>query len=151
MTTDPTDDLTQQLRQNAADPPPESLLAAARAAYSWRTPEGQLVPSSYDSLLDESLTSVRSGAGARLLSFGDDDLALDVEVSTTGATRSVLGQLSPPGPVEVTIRHGGAVESTVTADDLGRFEVGDLRPGPLSIRCNVLGTDANLYTDWVLV
>lgn len=151
MTEEPTEDLTQRLREAADDPPPESLLAAARAAYSWRTPEGQLVPASYDSLLDESLTAVRSGGGARLLSFGDDDLALDVEVSTTGSTRTVLGQLSPPSPVEVTIRHGGATESTITADSLGRFEIGELRPGPLSIRCTAPDTGASLYTDWVLV
>lgn len=146
-----TEDLTQRLQEAHDDPPPESLLAAARAAYSWRTPEGQLIPPSYDSLLDEALTSVRSGGGARLLSFGDDELALDVEVSTSGTARSLLGQLSPPAPTQITIRHGGAEEVSVTADDLGRFEVGSLRPGPMSIRCTVAGSAQSLHTDWVLV
>ena len=151
MTDEPTTDLTQKLRDAAHDPPPESLLAAARAAYSWRTPEGQLVAASYDSLLEEGLTSVRSIGGTRLLSFGDERLALDVEVATAGATRSLLGQVTPPTPAEVTIRHGGAEEATVTTDSVGRFEIGELRPGPLSIRCTLPDTQESLHTDWVLV
>jgi hypothetical protein len=140
----------RRLRDADDDPPPDALLAAARSAYSWRTAEGQLTPASYDSLLDEALTAVRSGAGARLLSFGDDELAVDVEVSGHGATRSLLGQLSPATAAEVTVRHGGAEEATVTADALGRFVV-EAKPGPLSIRCAVAGSGLVLHTDWVLV
>ena len=146
-----TDGLTRRLREAADDPPPESLLTAARAAFSWRSPDGPLTPASYDSLLDEGLTSVRSGGGPRLLSFGDDGLAMDVEVSTSGDTRSMLGQLSPAVAAQVTVRQDGAQETTVTADALGRFALAALKPGPLSLRCAVPGSDRILLTDWVLV
>lgn len=146
----PDDALTRKLREAADDPPPESLLAAARAAYSWRTVEGELTPAGYDSLLDEGLTSVRSGGDARLLSFGDDTVALDLEVTSSGALRTLLGQLTPAVAARVTIRHGGAHEVTVSTDVLGRFHRGDLLPGALSLRCEFEG-QATLHTDWVLV
>lgn len=145
------DELAAQLRRTQDDAPPTGLLAAARAAYSWRTVDTDLCAPSYDSLLDEALTAVRGVQDARLLSFTGDQLAVDVEVSAEGATRELVGQVTPAGPAEVTIRHGGAVEITTEADELGRFHAVGLRSGPLSMRCFVPTTAHTMHTDWVLI
>ena len=143
-------DLTARLRASNDDLPPPALLAAARAAYSWRTLDADLCRPAYDSLLDDGLVPVRGGGDARLLRFAADRLAVDLEVSVDAAGRAVVGQLTPPMAGEVTLRHGGAEETTVPTDDAGRFAADGLRPGPFSLRC-VVAEEAALHTDWVLI
>jgi hypothetical protein len=150
MADDDAGDLTARLQATNQDQPPAGLLAAARAAFSWRTLDTDLCRPSYDSLLDEALSPVRGGQDARLLRFELGDLALDLEVTPEGEGRTLVGQVTPPGPTELTVRHGGAVETTVGSDELGRFVLDGVRPGPLSVRCATAG-DATLYTDWVLI
>jgi DNA-directed RNA polymerase specialized sigma24 family protein len=147
------EDLVAQLRETLGRAPDDSVLAAARAAYSWRSPTGQLAPTSYDSLLDEAvvggLTSVRSTSGPRLLSFAGAGLELDVEVSIVGNGRRLLGQLIPAVRTAVTIRHGGRDELESVTDADGRFAVDDLLPGALSLLCAAPAGDVR--TGWVLV
>lgn len=142
--------LTARLRAAQDDPPPQALLAAARAAFSWRTLDVDLARPSYDSLLDEAMTPVRGTADARMLRFEGAGLSLDLEVAVEGDERSLVGQLSPAAAGAVTVRHGGAVETTVSADELGRFTVDHVRGGPLSLRCTQDGS-AELHTEWVLI
>ena len=139
-------DLTSQLQTTNDDAPPAGLLAAARAAFSWRTLDTDLCRPSYDSLLDETLSPVRGGQDARLLHFESGTIALDLEVTTEGDGRTLVGQVTPATTTELTVRHGGAVETAVTSDGLGRFVLEGVRSGPLSIRCGPA-----LYTDWVLI
>ena len=143
-------DLPARLQATNDDLPPDALLAAARAAYSWRTLDVELCRPAYDSLLDEALTPVRGGDDARLLRFEAGGLAVDVEVSAEGEDRSVVGQLTPPAAAEVTLRHGGAHETTVQSDEAGRFVADGLRGGPFSLRCVVPGADA-VHSDWILI
>jgi hypothetical protein len=145
------DDIADRLRQHDDDAPPAALLAAARQAFSWRSVDVTLCPPSYDSLLDDALTSVRGDGDARLLSFVGPDVSVDVEVSSEGESRSVVGQVTPAEQAQVTVRHGGVVESTVQVDSLGRFSLDDVRPGAMSIRCFVPSRRVTLHTDWVLV
>ena len=144
-------DLTDKLRALDDDPPPATLLAAARAAFSWRTVDSELCRPSYDSLLDEALSPVRGSQEARLLRFEFDDVALDVEVSGDAGGRQLVGQLTPAVQAELTVRHGGEAETSVRSDDLGRFVVDGLRPGPLSIRGVADSRDSAVHTDWVLI
>ena len=143
-------DLTARLQSTNDDDPPAGLLAAARAAFSWRTLDTALCRPSYDSLLDEPLSPVRGAQDARLLRFESDDVVLDVEVTVSGDARTLVGQITPPGAAELTVRHGGEVETQLAADGLGRFVLESVRSGPLSIRC-VRPDAGTLYTDWVLV
>jgi len=145
------DDLAARLRGSDDDPPPAGLLAAARAAYSWRTLDTDLCAPSYDSLLDEALSAVRGEQDARLLTFATEEVSVDLEVSADGRTRALVGQVTPAGPAEVTIRHGGAAETTATTDELGRFAVGGLLPGAFSMRCFVPSAGRAVHTDWVLI
>ncbi|MDX6275009.1 MAG: hypothetical protein QOJ92_2219 [Frankiales bacterium] len=144
------DELVDRLRTTQGDAPPEDLLAAAKAAYLWRT-TGSICPPSYDSLLDEGLAAVRGEQDSRLLSFTADALAVDLEISGQGAVRTLVGQLTPGEAANVTIRHGGAHELVVASDSLGRFEVGGLTGGPLSLRCELASGGGLLHTEWVLV
>ena len=150
MPADDASDLTARLQSTNDDDPPAGLLAAARAAFSWRTLDTDLCRPSYDSLLDEALSPVRGGQDARLLRFELGSLALDLEVTPDGTNRTLVGQATPAAATELTIRHGGEVETVVTSDALGRFVLDGVRSGPLSIRCSA--TDgATLATDWVLI
>lgn len=150
MSDDDVVDLTERLRATDADPPPAELLAAARAAYSWRTLDTDLCRPAYDSLLDEALTPVRGELTARLLRFEAGDVTLDLEVNPEGDARTLVGQVTPPQATELTVRHGVSEETSVTSDGLGRFVVDDVRRGPMSVRV-ALASRSPLHTDWVLV
>lgn len=145
-------DLVRQLQASHDDPPPEALLAAARAAYSWRTLDTDLCRPSYDSLLDDSLSSTRGGAAeSRLLRFSAGEVALDVEVTVDGDGRGLVGQVTPAARAEITVRQGTGEELSVRTDELGRFVVDGVSRGPVSIHCAVSSPAASLYTDWLLV
>jgi len=54
-------------------------------------------------------------------------------VAVTGAWRAIIGQVTPPSPVAVSIRHrDGAI--SVDADELGRFRAERIPPGPVRPR-----------------
>lgn len=144
-------DLTERLRASDDDRPPAALLAAARAAYSWRTVDVDLSRPSYDSLLDEALTPTRGEQDARLLRYAVGEVTLDLEVTADGERRIVVGQVTPAQTADVTVRHGGAEETSVATDALGRFALHGVRSGPLSVRCFVPSQPGPLYTEWVLV
>ena len=153
MPDDVTDDragLTARLQSSQDDPPPEALLAAVRAAYSWRSLDTDLCRPTYDSLLDETL-SVRGHEDARMLHFEQHELALDLEVTVEPDKRVLVGHVTPPAVSELTIRHGGANETVVTSDELGRFVLDNASGGPLSVRCTTGASDTTLTTDWVLI
>ena len=151
MPDDDPGDVTARLQATNDDLPPAGLLEAARAAFSWRTLDTSLCRPSYDSLLDEGMAPVRGSQDARLLRFELGELALDLEISVAGDGRRLVGQLTPPASSEVTVRHGGEVETSVTSDALGRFVLDGVRSGPLSIRCGPPADAAALSTDWVLI
>ena len=132
------------------DPVPPEVTLAARSAFAWRAMDEELAELLYDSALDEApLAGVRSEGGPRMLSFGSTGLTVELEVAPEGAARRLVGQLVPPGPAEVEIRHqGGSLETT--ADELGRFAVGGVPAGPMSILCRAQGGPA-VGTAWVTV
>lgn len=63
--------------------------------------------------------------------------------------RSIVGQIVPPGRAEVVVRFPGA-ELPVQADELGRFQASGLRPGPVSLRCE-LADGRTIETGWVTI
>jgi len=135
-------EIEDELRQAAElfDPVPAQLKRAAIAAYTWRTIDAELAELVFDSL-DQPL-AVRSSDQPRLLTFRSNDLVVEVELDA----RNLVGRVSLP-PVEVIVQHSGG-EVTVTADQLGRFTVRGLEPGPLRLRCRFDG-DRSLVTDWI--
>ena len=145
------EDLLAELRGVAArvDSVPDELVAAARAAFAWRTMDAELAELVDDAPSDDArLVGMRGDEPATLLSFEAPGLAVEIEVLVAGKRRRLLGQLVPgrPGPVEV--RHRGGL-TEVTADQVGRFTADDLPPGPMSLRSQ--GTGGRwVETDWFL-
>ncbi|MFE2755412.1 hypothetical protein ACFXGA_25755 [Actinosynnema sp. NPDC059335] len=126
---------------------PAHLLEAARAAYTWRTVDAELLAlTSYDSVLDPGLTTrARAAQTARQLVFDAEGVSVQVEVTEAG----VAGQVLPAGPGRVVLlRATGPVEEA-ELDELGMFLLGPPPPGPIRLRCEVAGT--TVLTEWVCV
>ncbi len=143
------DDLLGEFRALAArlDPIPPDAIAAARSAIAWRTVDAELAEIIGDPADDKKLAGVRSPQAPELLTFEAPSLTVEVEVLERGTVRSLLGQLVPPTPGEVQVRHGAGT-TTVAADEVGRFRVDDVAPGPVSLRC---AAEARVVeTDWFL-
>jgi hypothetical protein len=145
------DELTAQLRRIAAraDPVPEGLLTAARAAFGLRELDVRVAELVRDSVVGASATAVR-GLGARLLSFEAADAVIECEVTARGARRDVIGQLvgAVAAAVQAQVAGAGAVDGRV--DDHGRFSVGDLPAGLFRLRCS-LADGTTLMTSWTAV
>ena len=153
MRDEPGDELEEELRRLAAEhePVPAGLLRAAVDAFGWRHIDAELAELVYDSLLDTDEASlVRGPAGQRLVSFAVGGITIDVEVTTAGPGRTVMGQIAPARPATVEIRHpAGTV--TAAADELGRFRSGPLPPGPASLRLRPAPGSGGpaIVTDWI--
>ena len=150
---DPDDEFEAELRRLAAhrEPVPAQLRQAAVDAFSWRDIDAEIAELVYDSLLDADAASlVRGPADQRMVSFAIGGITIDLEVTSAGPGRTVMGQISPPQRAMVDIRHRQDTV-TVEADDLGRFESGPLPPGPASLRLRPPPGVAGpaIITDWI--
>ncbi len=144
------DELLDGLRAAAseADPVPEHVLAAARAARVWADVDVELLELRFDSLVDGGRTATRSGGGARVLRFAAHGATAELHLAGTGAV-AVVGQLDPAAGGEVELRHaGGATRAPV--DDLGRFTLDGIPPGPATLRWDA-PDGRRVRTAWVVV
>lgn len=135
------DALRDALSTPQDDVPPE-FVEAAKAAFTWRTiDEELLLITSYDSVLDDTLfTRARSTATARQLVFDAEGVMLQVEVSAAGVT----GQLMPAsGPITLVTPAGD--HETAAVDELGMFVMGVAPRGPVKFRF------ASGCTDWFIL
>lgn len=138
----------------SVDPVPEGVLASARASFTWRTIDAELAEFAelgFDSAFeDKELAGARGDDGFRLLTFTAADLTIEAEVIGDGSQRRLVGQLVPPGPGMVEVRHAAGV-ALVEADELGRFTADDLAAGPVSLRCRFNETGRQVSTEWVAI
>lgn len=145
--------LLAQLRPllEADDPVPPEVVAAARAASTWRRIDEELAE-----LVEDSIgvaAGVRGGA-ARLLTYQLGTLTIELEVSTSGGTLRLLGQVVPPQPARIRAEQGGGAVTAV-ADHLGRFRVDGLASGPTRLVCTPVGPDGApgtpVRTEWTIL
>ena len=135
-----------------ADPVPAEVTLAARSALAWRSMDAELAELLHDSALEtEPLAGVRSTTGGwRALTFETPDgIAIEVEVAVERSKRSIIGQIVPPGRATIVVRFPGA-DFPVQADEFGRFKATGLRPGPVSLRCELADGRA-IETGWVTI
>ncbi|MQA35465.1 hypothetical protein [Modestobacter roseus] len=128
------------------DPVPTDLLEFARQSLTWRTVDAELAELTADS--HEVARAVRTaGDDVRLLTFSAGDLRLDVEVLAEGATRRLVGELSPAQPARVVLEHtdGTLTEDT---DELGRFLLDGVPVGLVRLRCTPEG-GPGFITPWL--
>lgn len=141
--------LLRELREALAEERdvPEHILQAARAAYSWRTVDAELLAlTSYDSVMDAGLPArARSAQTARQLVFDAEGVSVQVEVTEAG----VAGQVLPARPGRVVLLTAAGPVEEAELDELGMFLLGPPPPGPVRLRCEIGGT--TVITDWVRV
>ena len=134
------DALRDALSTPSEEVPPE-FVEAAKAAFTWRNIDEELLLISYDSVLDDTLFArARSTATARQLVFDAAGVSLQVEVSAAGIT----GQLMPPSGSVTLVTPDGDAE-TAAVDELGTFVMGTAPRGPVKFRF------ANGCTDWFIL
>lgn len=132
-----------------ADPVPATVVEAARGSFGWRELDAELAKLVADSRL--ATAPVRGDPG-RLLSFQAGDRTLEIEVTRLDDRLRILGQVVPPGPARVRAEQpAGTME--VTADQLGRFTIDSLPPGPTRFFCLLLGpdgapVDTGIVSEW---
>jgi hypothetical protein len=128
-------------------PPPE-FVELAKRVFELRTVDAELAALIADSDVEAGAVAVRGSAETRLLTFESAGLAIEIEVSGTGRSRRVLGQLVPPGPGTIEARQPSVAGArSVEVDDRGWFVLDDVRPEPLSLTCRRSGA-APVITEW---
>jgi hypothetical protein len=131
------------------DPVPPSVTEAAKAAFTWRTIDAELAALVYDSA-EQELAGVRGVPARRSLSFEYADVVVDMELDES--ERTLTGQVAPRAVdwIELHQADSGA-PVRVDADDLGRFRMTGVRPGPFRLLCRFAASTPfpMLLTDWV--
>ena len=132
------------------DAVPADVLESARFSFELRSVDDELAALVYDSVVDtDLLASVRSGGTAsRQLTFASREIVLELEVPD-GRSRGVIGQVVPPQPAEIELRHRTGTTS-VASDELGCFELPVVPEGPVSFRCrSSQGAGETIATSWI--
>src|SRR3954452_3735878 len=150
---DPHDALLAELAEVVAqvDPVPSAVTDFARIALELRTVDAELAELTYDSAADaEQALAVRSGSSPRMLSFEAGGLGIELEVTPSGDTRDLEGQLVPPQAADIEIRHP-ARTFAVEADEVGRFTAQGIPAGPVSLRCRLraVAMATPVTTEWL--
>lgn len=145
---DDDDALEADLRAAMNAPPvPEHVVAAAKAAYTWRTIDEELAFAAlvYDSAMDSALTgsALVRGAGPRTLLFEGERLSVEIEVTEAG----LVGQLIPPGPGWITVLTAAGTYAEAQADEVGCFLLS--RPGHGAVRLTCRSGGNALSTPWL--
>lgn len=132
---------------------PAQSVAAARAAFTWRTVDDELARLGYDSALESAELAGVRGTGPRLLTFEAPGVAIDLELSS-GATGAQLQGQATGNVARLEIqRPDGAGNQPVEIDDTGSFRIRDIDPGVIRLRC-LLGNGGAariVSTEWVAI
>ena len=151
------DELIARLRRIAAeaDPVPQFLLSAARAAFALRDIDARVAELVRDSLVDAPATPVRAGGTARgeearMLSFEAGDAAIECEVMARAGERDIRGQLSGAQAATIEAEVAGSPPVSVTVATHGWFTVRGLPSGPFRLRCQTADGET-LVTSWTSV
>ncbi len=136
--------LRQALAERQAVPP--EFVEAAKNAFAWHNIDAELAELTYDSSRDaEPAPSTRAEtASIRALTFTSAHLTIELEVTRD----SLLGQIVPaqPGTIKVQLRDGA--ETTVPADEIGRFTIRPMPTGTFRLHCRT-SADADALTGWI--
>ena len=101
---------------------PADALDAAYAAFGMGDLDRELAALVFDSLESAGAPALRAmSTDVRLLSFANDQMALDVELHADGQT--LVGQLSPAPDAAAAVEIEGADDVALDVDEHGRFRV----------------------------
>jgi hypothetical protein len=141
---------------STVDGPPDSVVAAARAAFLARDLDGELAVLTADSRApgDDAYDRVRAGTaepaqGRWLLSFCGGGVQVDMEVEEHQGRLRLIGQLLGSSEQDCFLESVRG-RMPIEVDELGRFIVTDVLPGPVRLRCR--SADGRVVTTaWVAV
>jgi hypothetical protein len=151
------DPLVAELRDLFAevDPVPALVVEVAKASLGWRRLDGDLAELLADSVLDsEQLAGTRGGAPVRSVSFKSPSMTIDLEVHPGDETQTLLGQISPPAPLDIEVQAAdGTTVASARSDELGRFRASLASRGTIRL---LLGAErtagaAAVQTSWITV
>lgn len=134
-----------------ADPMPDHVAAAARAALTMRTIDAELAELLSDSAAEPTLAAARSHRPVRLLSFATvgGEVEVEMQVETVGDRRNIVGQLLGAASGSLTL-DSAAGSTEVSLDEAGLFTVREIVDGLIRLRCT--STQGRpVATSWVLL
>ncbi len=133
------------------EPVPETVLAGARAAFTWRTIDAELAELLHDSALDAGAAVRSAGAadGPRTLSFRRAAVTLEVEIDGDAVLGEVIDDGPADAPAVVTLQRPEADDRTTECDPSGFFRFDDVAPGP--VRFVVGRSGWTLTTPWATI
>jgi len=135
--------LGEALAERQAVPP--EFVQAAKNAFAWHNIDAELAQLTYDSSRDADLEpSTRAEtASIRALTFTSAHVTIELEVTQD----SLLGQIVPPQPATITVQPREATETTVSADEIGRFSIRPIPAGQFRLHCRT-AINADALTGW---
>jgi len=139
------------LRLRAELAPPVAV-AAAVAAFSWRSVADAVAELEFDSVVDDDdqLARVRDDGAERRLRFVGAGRA--IEVAVVDNNQALAGRVDPPLPGAMVLRHADGATSCAPVDEGGRFFFAAVRRGPVSLRpVSADGTLGDFETEWVTI
>ncbi len=150
------DSLEQELGDlfGRADPMPETVMEAGRAALGWRRLDAELAELLADSALASEEPALARGTEAplRSVTFGTGRRAIDLDVEARGEGRTLRGQLSPPVQATIEVqRQDGTTLASVRADTFGRFVVELPSAGTIRLRLSGDPQLGAIETAWITV
>jgi hypothetical protein len=145
------DELMERLRRitATADPVPEAVITAARAAFGLRDLDALIAELVRDSEVDAPPMAVR-GSQARMLSYESGRTTIECEVMTRAGQRNISGQLSGGVASAVEAQVPGSPPVSVPVSAHGWFTVAGLPSGPFRLRCR-MANGATIVTAWTSV
>lgn len=140
------DELLDDLRRAVAeaDAVTERRRQAARAAYSWRTVDEELLALTFDSA-SSPLAGVRDGGQTRVLGFEGAGLSVEIEVGED----QLMGQLVSGVTAQVRVETPDGERGSVRSDASGFFALPSRLRGP--VRLVVELADGEHRTPWVVL
>lgn len=127
---------------------PARLLEIGKAAFAWRTVDGELAELTFDSTApggQEAMAGTRAEpATFRAMTFTAHELSIELEV----VPDAVMGQVVPPRPGEIEVHLRDGTAGTFTVDDVGWFVIRPRPAGPVRFRVRPEDGGAVL-TEWV--
>jgi hypothetical protein len=127
------------------DPPPEHVAEAARAAFSTRTLDDELLPMQLGRRFSPVRARPATDAVERWFSFADSQLEVEMGARREPHGWALVGQVN--GQVdEIWVQTLTALEA-VPVDDLGRFDA-TVSAGPLRLKL-LAPHGRRVRTDWV--
>ena len=144
------DELVGRLREVArtADPEPPELADTARAAFGLYRFDEELAELLHDSELETVAVRGEVADEARLLSFGSDDVAADLEIAPADAAGASTVTGTVHGPVSRAVLQTPDHTEALELDDQGRFRVDGIRGPAVRVRMET-DSGVTVVTPWV--